>query len=64
MYGSRFPDPVSPKVSCAIGPSASLTDSILQVLMQTYIPRIDLTTAQSQDVRGLKVVKGSSGKTR
>ena len=64
MHGSSFPDTVSLEVSCVIDPLASITDLSLQVLMQTCIPRIDPTTAQSQVVPGLKAAKGSSGKTR
>ena len=64
MYGSSFPDTVSPEVSRAIDLQASITDSTLQALMQTYIPRIDHTTAPSQVVPGLKAAKGSNGKTR
>ena len=64
MYGSGFPDTVSPEVSWAIDPLAPVTDSALQVPMQMYIHRIDLTTAQSQAVPDLKAAKGSSGKMR
>ncbi len=64
MYGSSFPDTVSPEVSRAIDPLPSVTDSTLQVLMQTYIPRIDPTTVQFQVVRDLRPAKGSSGKMR
>ena len=64
MHGSSFSDTVSPKVSCAIDSAASITDWTFPVLMQTYIPKIDPTTARSRVAPGLKVAKGSNGKMR
>ena len=42
----------------------NITELNCPVLMQTYISRIDLTTAQSRVVPGLKVVKGLNGRMR
>ncbi len=64
MYGSTFSDTVSSKVSRAIDPLSSVTDPAFQVLMQTYIPRIDLTTALNPAAREAKAEKGSKGRTR
>ena len=64
MYGSSFSDAVSAEVSRESDLVESITDLALPVLMQMYIPRIDLTTAQSRVVLGPKVARGSSGKMR
>ena len=66
MYGSTFSDTVSSEVSLEIEIDiiANITESSCPVLMQTYISRIGLTTAQSRVVPGLKVVKGLNGRMR
>ena len=64
MYGPSFSDTISLKVSCAINLVASVANLTPQVLMQTYIPRVDLTTVLYPAAPEVKVAKVSKGRTR